>query len=272
MKLALFRLVLALLPACAVPVEVASIASPPQPTEHLLDEDAESRHKQARKDWIERMHHSGPGVDWRAIERANGLAEQGRRNLLASAPAQAQLWGEVGSANLAGRMHCAALGPDGATLYAGSSLGGLWRGNLDGTGWTPHGDNLYGGVHEVVALPGENTGEPDVLVTTTDGGFVRVTRDLGATWETPSGLGALIVVRGLAALADGRARSWSWASAARPGTPRRCTARPTTGAAYAERSSNTAASASMWVPRIGPLVATHVCRAQRKAGSRPTAA
>ena len=259
MKLALSPLALALLSACAGPVEVASIASPPQPTEHLLDEGAEARHKQARKDWRERMHRTGPGVDWRAIERANGLAEQGRRNLLASAPAQAQLWGEVGSANLAGRMHCAALGPDGATLYAGSSLGGLWRGNLDGTGWTPHGDNLFGGVHEVVALPGENTAEPDVLVTTTDGGFVRVTRDLGATWETPSGLGALIGVRGLAALADGPRTILVLGQRNSPWNAPALYRSTDYGRTFTQTwSSNAAGSASMWVPRSGPLVATHV--------------
>jgi photosystem II stability/assembly factor-like uncharacterized protein len=209
--------------------------------------------------WCERIPPPGRGCYGRAIGRPNGLAEQARRNLLAGAPAQAQLWGEVGSANLAGRMHCAALGPDGATLYAGSSLGGLWRGDLDGTGWTPHGDNLYGGVHEVVALPGEIPGQPDVLVTTTDGGFVRVTRDLGASWETPSGIDPLIGVRGLAVLADAARtilvlgqRSAPWNA---PALYRSIDYGRSFTRTWAPSSDG---SASMWVPRTGPLAATHV--------------
>jgi photosystem II stability/assembly factor-like uncharacterized protein len=249
--------------ACALPgrdsAEAPRELGLPQPTEHLLDDDAEKRHSRLRKQWIEEMHRTGPGVDWRAVERANGLAEQTRRNLLASSPAQAELWGEVGSANLAGRMHCAALGPDGASLYAGSSLGGLWRGNPDGNGWTPHGDNLYGGVHEVVALPGEQQPDPDVLVTTTDGGMVRLTRDLGATWETPSGLDPLIGVRGLAVLADAastilvlgqRSSPWNTPALYRSTDYGRTFTRTWT--------TSSAGSASMWVPRAGPLAATHV--------------
>ena len=158
-------------PPGSTPAGADQPALRPRPTEHLLESDAESQqHKADRKAWIEELHRSAPDVDWRAIEQANGEREQERRNRLAALPFDGPgVWSEVGSQNQAGRMHCAALSEDGTSLYAGSSLGGVWRGNLDGTGWTPLGDNLYGGAHEVVVLPGEfpgvfvGAGEPELV-------------------------------------------------------------------------------------------------------------
>jgi photosystem II stability/assembly factor-like uncharacterized protein len=174
----------------------------PAPTEHWLDAEAEKRNKAERKAWIEHMHRTAPDVDWRAVERENGAVEQLRRNLLAetSAGRTETHWTEVGSSNLAGRMHVAVIGPDGQKLYGGSSLGGVWRAGLDGSGWEPLGDNLWGGAHDLLVLPGEQPGEPDVIVAVTDGGLVHVSRDEGLTWEEPAGIGQLSSVRGIASI------------------------------------------------------------------------
>ena len=151
--------------SCGVHRAPASRVRPtgtPPPTEHRLDRYAEERNKRDRLAWFEQMHRTAPDVDWREIERMNGRAEQGRRNLLGRTEAArvgGSNWTEVGSSNLAGRMHVAVIGPDGQKLYGGSSLGGVWRGNLDGTGWEPLGDNLWGGVHELLVLPPESAGE-----------------------------------------------------------------------------------------------------------------
>ncbi len=231
----------------------------PAPTEHRLEHGAEAAHKSRRRAWREELHRTGPGVDWRTIERANGLREQDRRNRLARLPAAAQLWTEVGSNNLAGRMQCAVIGPDGQTLYAGSALGGLWRGGLDGTGWTPLGDNLYGGVHEMVALPGESPGDPDVLVTLS-GSDVRVTRDLGASWESPAGLNDVIGLRNVALLDDGvptivllaQKSVTVWNSPA-------LLVSSDHGRSFTQTwHPPSAGDASMWIPRTGPEAATHV--------------
>ena len=235
----------------------------PAPTEHLLEHGAEAANKDARRAWMEAMHRAAPEVDWRAIERANGLREQDRRNLLANAPAMAQLWTEVGSSNQAGRMQCAAIGPDGQTLYAGSALGGLWKGTLGGASWTPLGDNLYGGVHELVVLPGEGPGDPDVLVTAS-GSDLRVSRDLGQTWETPSGVSGLIAIRNVAALQDGVPTVLVLAQTSSPwDSPALLISTDYARSFTTSWHPPSVGRASMWVPRTGPQAATHVYVAHR---------
>jgi len=232
----------------------------PRPTENLLAEDAEAEQREKRLAWIEEMHRTAPDVDWRAIERANGEREQLRRNRLAALPDDGPgSWTEVGSQNQAGRMHCATLSSDGTQLYAGSSLGSVWRGNLDGTGWTPLGDNLYGGAHEVVVLPGELPGDPDVIVTAEDGGKVRVSRDLGATWEAPAGTAGLLGVRGLAALQDASRTIALLVRRSSPWDTPALLVSTDYGRNFTQTwGVSTQGYASMWVPRVGSEAATHI--------------
>lgn len=148
-----------LLAACTSSVDsngVNQAKSIPRPTERRLDDGAEAEHKADRRAWMREMHRAAPGIDWQAIELRNGEREMERRIALEQAAQTSMVfsrWTEVGSRNQAGRMHCATLSPDATQLYAGSSLGGIWRGNIDGTNWTPLGDNLlgrYGVAHLVV--------------------------------------------------------------------------------------------------------------------------
>ena len=127
----------------------------PPPTEHWQDHDAERAHKTRRKEWHNKRHRAAPDVDWRAIERRNGLRQVDKRNALArtdTLPNDPQ-WVERGSENQAGRMHVTRHSTDGTGLYAGSSLGGVWRGDLEGGNWTPIGDNLFGGAHWLEVFP-----------------------------------------------------------------------------------------------------------------------
>jgi hypothetical protein len=149
------------------------------------------------------MHRVAPDVDWRAIERQNGIKEMNRRrDLLSSQPMMGGAgasWSEVGSKNLAGRTRSAFIGPDGEKLYAGSSLGGLWRGDLDGSNWEPLADNLYGGVRDIVVLDGGSS--PDILITR-DGDYLWRSTDDGVTWSGVSGLPSSFDIRDLVALGD----------------------------------------------------------------------
>jgi len=196
--------------AVAASVAVVPLASPeptpvvrPAPTEHWLDADAEAENKRARKAWFRERHRAPDGVDVEAIERANGLFQTERRNRMWREGAGSGFtWVERGSENLAGRMHVAVHSRDGEHIYAGSSLGGVWRGSLSGEGWEPLADNLYGGAHWLAVIPAA-TGEPDVLLAATDHGLVHRSTDDGHTWTAPLGLGSLHEVRRLLHDQDG---------------------------------------------------------------------
>jgi hypothetical protein len=176
----------------------------PRPTEHVLDPGAEARNKVARKAWMAERHRAAPGVDWKAIERENGEAQRRKRNQLAYMAATSSRWTEIGSRNQAGRVHVTAASPDGQAIYVGSSKGGVWRGTPDGQGWTPLGDNIYGGAHWLAVVPGATPSDPDVMLRATDGGLLDVSRDDGATWIIPAGLPATILnVRRVQVSADG---------------------------------------------------------------------
>ena len=172
--------------SCAAGEEVAAektataIPMPP-PTEHRLDLDYEKRNKSARKQWQAAMHRTAPGVDWKAIEKQNGLAAMSRRNTpggqRALPPGQ---WRELGSRNQAGRMHSSVL-VRGTTLYSGSNLGGVWVGARNGTNWTPLGDNLWGGGKIITVVPGA-TQSQDVILRSLSGELHR-SDDQGATWD-----------------------------------------------------------------------------------------
>ena len=187
--------------ACAAP---RTAPNSPKPTEHRLDEDAEATNKSERKAWEASRHRAAPGVDWKAIEHQNGLDQMARRNMLAkSASSGASRWTERGSRNQAGRIHAAAVAPGGQALYAGSSRGGLWRGDLAGTHWTPLGDNVFGGAHRIAVTPGATAADPDRLLVTS-GSDIHYSLDDGQTWQVPTGLpGSVLGVRRLLTSSEG---------------------------------------------------------------------
>lgn len=160
----------------------------PLPTEHVLDPDAERRNAGPRKAWIEAMHRAAPGTDWRALERQNGERRMQERALLRRRKDySADTWTERGSRNLAGRMHSVAVSLDESAIYAGSDRGGVWRSAPDGSSWTPIGDSLWGGAHQV-AVASSPSGQS--VLALTNWGRLRYTVDDGANWLIPAGLPA----------------------------------------------------------------------------------
>lgn len=166
----------------------------PLPTENWVGAGAESRNKKKRKAWMKELHRTPPELDYKTIEKGNGLAQIAKRNTISDARQQRIAvprmgdWTERGSANQAGRMHVALHSPDQSTLWAGSAKGGLWRRPVDSvsSAWTPVGDNLFGGAHHLLILDG--AGGPDVIVAATDGGLIHTSTDDGASWNEPTGL------------------------------------------------------------------------------------
>ena len=48
-----------------------SMKKPPTPTEYIEKKKNKKKFKKSRKDWIENMHRSAPGDNWREIDREN---------------------------------------------------------------------------------------------------------------------------------------------------------------------------------------------------------
>ena len=172
---------------------------PPTPGPYGLEEAIAKKgdRKAWRKRWFKEMHRAAPGVDWAAMDRADGLARFARHQALRGAPPpdSVGVWVERGSDNQGGRMHAARRTADGATIYAGSALGGVWRGAADGSGWTPIGDALYGGAHRLLLV--DRGGASPRVLAGTEGGLLHYTDDDGLSWQTPSGLEGLTNLRRL---------------------------------------------------------------------------
>ncbi len=117
----------------------------PAPTEHWLGVDAEGRNKTRRKAFLESIHRSAPGTDWREIERGNGLRQISKRNGMPPPVAGDGSWTERGSENQAGRTHVSRLSADGQTLFVGSALGGLWMGPWTAATGSPSATTSTGG-------------------------------------------------------------------------------------------------------------------------------
>jgi len=231
-------------------------SSLPRPTEHVLDDDAEARHKAGRKRWMRQMHRAAPGVDWEEIERQNGLREMERRRALSTEMAMTAgtSWREVGSKNLAGRTRSSFIGPGGEDLYVGSALGGLWRGTINGEDWEPLGDNLYGGVYEVVVLEA-GAGAPDIFVTR-DGDDIYRSADDGATWDPVNGLPSNMDVRDLVLLGDAAQTVLVYGSS---GGQSRVYDSTDAGANFQLRWALAPEwEGGLWVPRAGPGAGTDV--------------
>lgn len=200
-------LLLACVPAAWIPGErpVPPTARPTEVVPSSLDELKGG--VKARKRWVDAMHRRAPDVDYKAIERENGVERIARRGALRAAPPpggapdDGDRWTERGSENQAGRTHVARESADGTTLYVGAAAGGLWRRVGEG-GWTPLGDGLFGGVHWLEVLPNPDGG-PDVLLTGTDGGYFYRSVDDGATWQEGNGLSSAWSQRRLTVSTDG---------------------------------------------------------------------
>jgi len=166
----------------------------PKPTDIVMRQEANEKNREERERWIERIHRAAPGTDWRAIEEENravlrleresanrqgSMRQQGDRNVN---------WTEVGSANLAGRTHVAAVSPNDGALYVGSNLGGVWKGTISGENWHAIADGLGICAQGLMIAPGT----PEVVTVTNRSGRIFATTDGGTTWFVPTGLPGVI--------------------------------------------------------------------------------
>lgn len=152
-----------------------------------------------REKWIEDMHKAAPDVDWREMDRNtrwNKYIEQTRQNKDAKKSGSTQqsstvpqgIWIERGSDNLSGRVVVSEFDTINNLIYCASDVGIIWRGNANGTNWTPLNDGIrFSGVLMVKLIP-MPSGQRLVVVSNRS---VNFSDDGGSTWSESTGLSTI---------------------------------------------------------------------------------
>ncbi len=177
---------------------------PPDIIEQLKKEES-LEFKFEREKWFEEMHRTEPFVDWRIIEKANSIARN--ENLLKqmqfSIDDKTQFlleeseivaggyirgkWIEKGSNNQSGRIHLADIDFERGLIYAASSGGNVWRGNLDGTNWTCLNNSLkISNIRSIFLIKKSNVNR--ILVVGNGPSSCYYSDDEGKTWQKSNGL------------------------------------------------------------------------------------
>lgn len=174
----------------------------PLPTE-IVSKDKESDNHIKRQEWINAMHRTAPGVDWKEMdeqsrqemyrERLPALQEAARNGLKSSViesigdGALTGQWIEKGSDNLSGRIHCVDADFVNNKLYAASDGGQIWSGTIDGKNWVTLSDPFrIANIQFIRALP-NSTGGTRILASS-DRVKMNYSDDMGVTWLAGDGL------------------------------------------------------------------------------------
>jgi len=181
----------------------------PKPTDYMLQKKARKEFTKRRREWIERMHRTAPGVNWRRMDQETRqrknkekLAERaalvagGKFNGAADyvetvADGELQgIWKERGSNNLSGRMMTLDVDFSDGLIYAGSAGGNIWVGDLNGNNWNSINDYLqFNEIIMVRRLPYGNGKR--LIVAQKTPPKIYFTDDDGLTWHSAGGLGML---------------------------------------------------------------------------------
>lgn len=153
-------------------------ASRPQPGETIIVREGEQNYRK-REEWIALMHRAAPGVDWQAQDEATRVHVSQE---METAPAVR--WRELGSRNLAGRMHRTAYDAARKLVYSASCGGTIWRGPLNGTAWVPLNEKFKLDLNSLHLI--SNGGTKRILVCAVRAYYYS--ENEGATWVKASGL------------------------------------------------------------------------------------
>ncbi len=179
----------------------------PRPTEKPLPTEIvteESDNYLKRQEWINTMHRTAPGVDWREMDEQTRLemyqerlpalqeaaAEGRQKSGIIESIAEGSLtgqWVEKGSGNLAGRVHCVDIDFAANKLYAAADGGQIYVGTLDGQNWESISDPYrIANIQFIRAFP--NNGGTTRVLASSDRVRMHYSDDNGTTWLVSDGL------------------------------------------------------------------------------------
>jgi hypothetical protein len=162
----------------------------------LQKEENEEEELTRRAEWIENMHKAAPGVDWRAIEKANReeryrafVARGGQKDNSVVVQIAGGLlsgtWQEKGSNNLAGRSVCADYDTVGHKIYLGADGGQVWKSSFDGSDWEVLNDRFQ--INQIQLVRKLRKNKANRLFVATDSKSTFYTDDEGAQWQESLG-------------------------------------------------------------------------------------
>jgi hypothetical protein len=163
----------------------------PLPQTIVVEEDEETGH--LREAWIEELHKTAPGVDWRTMD------ERSRRRLYASGPkakssgkdtlAGGKLigqWQEKGCRVQSGRIMVAEFDQSTEDIYCFSAGGIFWKGDYQGISWIPMNDQQA--VRDPNFLRMVDHNGSTRFIAGTGYKYFYYSDDQGAHWDTSGGL------------------------------------------------------------------------------------
>ena len=165
-------------------------------TKVLQKEENEEEELTRRAEWIENMHKAAPGIEWRAIEKANRnkryqafLNRAGQKDNSVVVEIAGGLlngsWQEKGSNNLAGRSVCADYDTVAHKIYLGADGGQVWKANFDGTGWEVLNDRLQ--INQIQLVRKLRKNKANRLFVATDSKSAYFTDNEGGEWQESEG-------------------------------------------------------------------------------------
>lgn len=165
----------------------------------LIDEE-NPRIKEMKNEWMEQSHRIEKPFNWKLIEFSNQAAFQfDLINKMSKTDKPLQVnnkfadglitaeWIEKGSNNLAGRIHTADIDFDNNIIYAASSGGNVWKGDINGSDWKCLNNSLKFPDIRAVKFKLVNNANRVMIAKNGQTGFY-FTENEGITWKSATGL------------------------------------------------------------------------------------
>ncbi len=168
-----------------------SLQSIPVPTEVIQNMNNEELYENRKELWLESIHQSANGVNWREINAQNfNIIAKQRANQQQKAVEQFANgflegeWFERGSNNQAGNLMNVDFEKNSELIYGIAVNGSLWRSNLNGTSWQVLNNNLLFNTN-VIKVVELSAGQRRILVS--KGKQIKYSDDEGQTWQNANG-------------------------------------------------------------------------------------
>ncbi len=165
----------------------------------IFENAEEGENQDKRAAWIESMHQTAPGTDWKNLESETTFKKYEtklrQRQAAASRSGDCEYtnfsngsirgqWRERGSSNQAGNILVTAIEPATETIFAVSGGGSLWKGNIYGEDWIAQNHDLRFSTRFLELIPTPNGRRLISII----GRLPHYSDDDGLTWKLCEGV------------------------------------------------------------------------------------